>query len=315
MQIIRHAAALPTELSGGVIAIGNFDGVHRGHQAVIGQAGSIARDLGAPLIVLTFEPHPRSVFQPDAPAFRLTSLRAKARLLEQLGVDGLVVLRFDRALAGTPAEDFVSQILTRDLACRHVVVGEDFAFGRGRQGNVGMLKDMGPSGGFAVSPAVQERTGDGSVISSNTIREHLRGGRPDAAAALLGHPWEVDGRVIHGEARGHDLGFPTANVRMGSHLEPKPGVYAVRAGLEDSGGAVRWLDGAANFGTRPQFEGEDARLEVFLMDFSGDLYGHLLRVSFVAYLRPETAFQSLDALIEQMNQDVVDARACLAASC
>jgi riboflavin kinase/FMN adenylyltransferase len=312
MQIIRHAAALPEELKGGVVAIGNFDGVHRGHQAVIGQAGAIARDLGAPLIALTFEPHPRSVFQPDAPAFRLTSLRAKARLLESLGVDGLVVLRFDRALAGTPAEDFISQILVRDLACRHIVVGEDFAFGRGRQGNVGMLKERGPASGFEVSPAVQERAEDGSVISSNTIRELLRAGRPDAAAALLGHDWEVDGRVIHGEARGRELGFPTANVRMGSHLAPKPGVYAVRAGLEDGDGAVRWFDGAANFGTRPQFDGEDARLEVFLMDFAGDLYGRMLRVSFVAYLRPEAAFANLDALIEQMNQDVVDARACLA---
>jgi len=314
MQIIRHAAVLPPALSGGVVAIGNFDGVHRGHQAVIGQAGTIARNLGAPLIVLTFEPHPRSVFQPDAPAFRLTSLRAKARFLEALGVDGLVVLRFDRALAAMAAEDFVSRVLMRDLSCRHVVVGEDFAFGRGRLGNVGLLKEMGGSGGFAVSPAVQERAEDGAVISSNTIREHLRLGRPDAAAALLGRPWEVDGHVIHGEARGRDLGFPTANVRMGSHLAPQPGVYAVRAGLEESGGAVRWLDGAANFGTRPQFEGEDARLEVFLMDFSGDLYGQLLRVAFIAYLRPEAAFPSLDALIAQMNQDVEDARSRLAAA-
>lgn len=313
MRIIRHPQAVHPELKGGVIAIGNFDGVHLGHQAVIGQAREIAKDMGAPLMVLTFEPHPRSVFQPDRPAFRLTSLRAKAGLMERLGVDGMLVLRFDRALASMEAEDFISQILIDGLAARHVVVGEDFAFGRARKGNVAMLKEKGAEDGFGVSPAVQVRNGAGTVISSNTIRAHLAEGRPDAAARLLGRPWEVNGRVIRGDARGKELGFPTANVRMGRHLAPKPGVYAVRAGL-DEGGETRWLDGAANFGIRPQFEGDDARLEVFLMDFEGDIYGRLLRVAFIAYLRPEAAFPSLDALIEQMNRDVDDARARLAAA-
>jgi riboflavin kinase/FMN adenylyltransferase len=313
MRIIRHVQAVPGALRRGVIAIGNFDGVHRGHQAVIGQAAEIARGLDALLLVLTFEPHPRTLFQPDRPAFRLTSLRIKAGLMEGLGVDGMVVLRFDRALAAMEAEDFVARILIGGLAARHVVVGEDFCFGRARRGNVALLKEMGARDGFEVSPAVQVRGSDGAAISSNTIRVHLAGGRPDVAALLLGRPWEVDGRVIHGDARGKDLGFPTANVHMGGYLAPRPGVYAVRAGLR-AGRETRWFDGAANFGIRPQFEGGDQRLEVFLMDFDGDLYGEHLRVAFVSYLRPEAAFPTLDALIEQMNRDVADARARLAAA-
>jgi len=313
MRLIRHTESVPPELSGAVIAIGNFDGVHGGHQAVIGQAKEIAGGLGAQVVVLTFEPHPRSLFQPDGAPFRLTSLRAKARLMEALGVDGMVVLHFDRTFAAMEAEDFVAHILSRDLGARHVVVGEEFAFGRGRRGNVALLQDMAADCGFAVSPAVQVRDGDGAAISSNTIRGFLKDGKPDAAARLLGRPWEVDGRVVHGDARGAKLGFPTANVRMDGLLLPHPGIYAVRAGV-DVGTSTRWYDGAANFGTRPQFEGEDPRLEVFLMDFAGDLYGRTLRVAFVAYLRPEAAFDSVAALVEQMERDILDARARLRVS-
>ena len=313
MRLIRHTETVPPELSGGVIAIGNFDGVHRGHQAVINQAKGIARELKAPMVVLTFEPHPRSYFQPDGAPFRLTSLRSKAHLMETLGVDGLVVLHFNRALASTEAEDFVARILTRDLGAAHVVVGEDFAFGRGRKGDVALLKEMAGDYGFAVSPAVQVRDEDGAAISSNTIRAFLKDAKPEAAARLLGRPWEVDGRVVRGDGRGQELGFPTANVRMDGTLLPCPGVYAVRAGI-DAGRQTRWFDGAANFGVRPQFEGEDPRLEVFLMDFSGDLYGRTLRVSFVAYLRPEAAFHSVAALVQQMERDVTDARARLKAA-
>lgn len=310
MRIIRHTETVTPDLKGAVVAIGNFDGVHRGHQAVIGQAREIAAGLGAPVVVLTFEPHPRSLFQPDAPAFRLTSLRSKARLMDGLGVDGLMVLHFDRALAAMAAEDFVTRILIGDLGARHVVVGADFAFGRGRQGNVALLKEMGPAGGFAVTPAVQVCDEGGAVISSNTIRGFLKDGRPEEAARLLGRPWEVDGRVVHGDNRGQDLGFPTANVRMDDFLLPCPGIYAVRAAIEGEG-EPHWYDGAASFGTRPHFQGEEPRLEVFLIDYSGDLYGAILRVSFVAYLRPEAAFDSVDALVSQMEQDVIDARAQL----
>ncbi|MCZ6637245.1 MAG: bifunctional riboflavin kinase/FAD synthetase [Alphaproteobacteria bacterium] len=310
MRIIRHTETLPRELAGAVVAIGNFDGVHRGHQAVMGQARDIATGLGAPVVALTFEPHPRSLFQPDSEPFRLTTLRSKAHHLEELGIDGMVVLHFDQAFAAKSAEDFIAEILVKGLAARHIVVGEDFAFGRGRAGNVDLLKSMAAASGFDVTPAVQIRDEDGSTISSNTIRVFLRDGRPEAATRLLGRPWEVDGRVIHGDGRGVDLGFPTANVRMEGCLLPRPGVYAVRAGI-DAGVDTKWLDGAANFGVRPQFDGVETRLEVFLMDYSGDLYGRTLRVAFIAFLRPEAAFEDIDALISQMERDVAEARRLL----
>ena len=310
MRIIRHTETLPRELAGAVVAIGNFDGVHRGHQAVMVQAKDIAAGLGAPVVALTFEPHPRRLFQPDAEPFRLTTLRSKAHHMEELGIEGMVVLHFDRAMAAMAAEDFITEVLVDGLAARHIVVGEDFAFGRGRAGNVDLLKSMAGAGGFAITPAVQIRDEDGSIISSNTIRAFLKEGRPDAAARLLGRPWEVDGRVVHGDGRGKDLGFPTANVRMGDCLHPRPGVYAVRAGI-DAGADTEWLDGVVNFGVRPQFDGVDVRLEVFLMDFSGDLYRRTLRVAFIAFLRPEAAFEDVDALISQMELDVTEAREIL----
>ena len=312
MRIFRHPDPVPEDLRGGVAVIGNFDGVHLGHQAVIGGARDIAQAMGVPLVVLTFEPHPRSLFQPDSEPFRLTSLRSKAHLMEGLGVDGLIVQHFDKAFAETPAEDFVTKILMAGLGVRHVMVGADFAFGKGRKGNVALLEATASEGGYTVSPIPQVMTTNGAVISSNTIRGHITDGDPGAAANLLGRTWEVDGKVVHGDARGRDLGFPTANVRMEDYLRPKAGVYAVRAGI-DEGAETRWMDGAANFGTRPQFDGSDARLEVFLMDYSGDLYGKTLRVLFKAYLRAEKAFADVDALIVQMNKDVSDARAILGA--
>ena len=188
MRIIRHTETLPRELAGAVVAIGNFDGVHRGHQAVMGQARDIAAGLGAPVVALTFEPHPRSLFQPDCEPFRLTTLRSKAHHLEELGIDGMVVLHFDQAFAAMSAEDFIAEILVKGLAARHIVVGEDFAFGRGRAGNVDLLKAMAAASGFDVTPAVQIRDEDGSTISSNTIRAFLRDGRPEADAPGRARP-------------------------------------------------------------------------------------------------------------------------------
>lgn len=313
MRIIRHTERVPRALKGAVVAIGNFDGVHLGHQAVIGQAKGVAAGLGAPVVVLTFEPHPRSHFQPNAEPFRLTSFRSKAHHMEALGVDGLAVLHFDRRLATMAAEDFVAEVLVRGLGARHVVVGEDFAFGRGRKGDVALLQRMASGGGFEVTPAVQVRDADGTVVSSNTIRAYLRDGKPDRAARLLGRPWEVDGRVVRGDSRGRGLGFPTANVRFEDYLHPRPGVYAVRTGI-DAGAETHWLDGAANFGVRPHFGGTDPKLEVYLMDYSGDLYGANLRVAFIAFLRPEAAFDDIAALVGQMERDVAKARALLAAT-
>lgn len=314
MRLFRHTTATPDELRGGVVAIGNFDGVHRGHAAVIGTAVALARQQKVASSVLTFEPHPRSLFQPTTPPFRLASLRSKARQVEALGLDALFVPHFNREFAAIDARDFVSQILCGDLGVSHVVVGEDFVFGRGRRGNVDLLREMGRECNFDVTAVGQVRDRDGTVISSNTIRSLLAEGDPRRAARLLGRPWEVTGRVVHGDARGRELGFPTANVRMQAELlRPAAGVYAVKAGI-DEGADTLWLDGAANFGIRPQFDGTDARLEVYLLDFSGDLYGRNMRVAFIEFLRPEARFEGLDQLIEQMNRDVESARRILVAS-
>jgi riboflavin kinase/FMN adenylyltransferase len=313
MRIFRHTDGLPADARGAVLVIGNFDGVHLGHQAVIGHAREIAARLGAPVAVLTFEPHPRRVFQPDVAPFRLTSLRAKSRLLEAAGVDLLFVQHFDREFSQITADDFIANILVGGIGISHVVVGSDFAFGHKRGGNVAMLEREGATAGFGVTPAPVVESKDGAVISSNTIRKHLSDGEPEAAARLLGHRWEVDGRVAHGDARGRDLGFPTANLKLGEYLHPRPGVYAVRAGVDDGAG-TRWYAGAANFGTRPQFDGEGLLLEVHLLDFAGDLYGATLRVEFVSYLRAEERFADVDALVAQMERDCAQVRAVLEAS-
>lgn len=311
MQCFNLTDAIPDAARGAAVAIGNFDGLHCGHQAVIAETRALAEQLGAPSAVLTFEPHPRRLFQPDAPPFRLSSLESKTRILSELGVDLLYVAGFDRPFSQIPAEAFIDDILIGRLGVRHVVVGEDFAFGHKRAGNVALLRARGQAAGYGVTPAPQVRGDDGAVISSNTIRTALRAGDPVTAARLLGRAWEVEGEVVHGDARGRELGFPTANVDLGDHLQPATGIYAVRAGLEEEGG-TRWYDGAASYGLRPQFEGEDLRLEVYLLDFDGDLYGRRLRVRFHAFLRGEQKFTDVDALIAQIGRDVADTRAVLA---
>jgi riboflavin kinase/FMN adenylyltransferase len=308
MRLFRHHAPLPADATGAVLALGNFDGVHRGHQTVIAAAGAAAHALGAPHGVLTFEPHPRQVFRPDDAPFRLTPLRVKARELEALGADLLFSLHFDAEFAKRSAENFVSEILVAALAVRHVVVGYDFVFGRGRAGTVDFLREMGARHGFGldvISPVADSGT---EVISSTRIREHLVAGRPDDAARLLGRAWEIDGRVEHGDARGRTIGFPTANLMLGEYLRPAAGVYAVRIGLEQ-GHRTEWHDGVANIGTRPTVGGTDLRLEAHLFDFSGDLYGAHLRVALVEYLRPERKFASFDELKQQIAADAVAARA------
>ncbi|MGF1593130.1 MAG: bifunctional riboflavin kinase/FAD synthetase [Kiloniellaceae bacterium] len=306
MAIFRHTGDLPAAARGAVVVIGNFDGVHRGHQLLLADARRQADALAASLAVLTFEPHPRSVFQPDQPPFRLTSLRAKAHALQEAGVDNLFVLHFDRAFSLKSAEAFVQDILVGDLAARHVVVGWDFCFGHKRAGNVALLKSMGAQNGFGVTAVDPVMTGDGQVYSSSIIRNHLREGRPAKAAELLGRPWEIEGRVEHGDQRGRTIGFPTANLGLGDYLRPALGVYAVLAGRDpgvEHGGETRWLPGVANLGRRPTVAGEDLRLEVHLFDFAEDLYGETLRVRLVDYLRPEKKFDGLDALRAQIALD------------
>ncbi|MGF1630565.1 MAG: bifunctional riboflavin kinase/FAD synthetase [Kiloniellaceae bacterium] len=315
MAIFRHTGDLPAAARGAVVVIGNFDGVHRGHQLLLADARRQADLLSAHLAVLTFEPHPRSVFLPDQPPFRLTSLRAKAHALQEAGVDDLFVLHFDRSFSLKPAEAFVLEILVGDLAARHVVVGWDFCFGHKRAGNAALLKSMVAQHGFGVTAVDPVMTGEGEVYSSSIIRAQLRDGRPVKAAELLGRPWEIEGRVEHGDRRGHTIGFPTANLGLGDYLRPALGVYAVRAGRDpgvEHGGETHWLPGVANFGRRPTVAGDDLRLEVHLFDFDGDLYGETLRVRLIDFIRPEKKFDGLDALRAQIALDCGQSREVLA---
>ncbi len=315
MAIFRHTSDLPAAAKGAVVVIGNFDGVHRGHQLLLADARKLAADLKAPLAVLTFEPHPRSVFLPDQPPFRLTSLRSKAHALQEAGVDHLFVLHFDHAFSLQPAEAFVREFLVRDLAACHVLVGWDFCFGHKRAGNVALLKSMGATHGFGVTAVDPVMTGEGEVYSSSIIRDHLRHGRPAKATELLGRPWEIEGRVEPGDQRGRTIGFATANIHLGDYLCPALGVYAVQAGRDpgvEHGGETLWLTGVANLGQRPTVDGQDVRLEVHLFDFTGDLYGETLRVRLMDFIRPEKKFDGLDALKAQIALDCGRAREILA---
>lgn len=310
MTLYRDARSLPDAVRGGVVLLGNFDGVHRGHQAVIAAGRAVADRGGAPLGALTFEPHPRMLFVPDTAPFRLTALPAKVRLLQRHGCDFVVAQAFDRAFAGLEARAFVAEILVAGLGARHVVCGYDFTFGRQRHGHVDALADWGREFGFGVT-VVQPVTREGEIYSSTRIREALRGGHVAEAAALLGQDWEIEGEVLHGDKRGRLLGFPTANVDLGDHLVPRLGVYAVRV-AEAAAGEPAWRPGVANLGRRPTVDGEKLSFEVNLFDFSGDLYGRTLRVALAAFLRPEQKFAGLDALKAQISADAEAARAILA---
>jgi riboflavin kinase / FMN adenylyltransferase len=309
--IIRRPRTMPASAIGAVAAIGNFDGVHIGHRAVLAAARSAAAAQGAPFAVLTFEPHPRRFFAPEAPPFLLNSFRAKARLLKEAGVEVMFSLRFNRAFAGISAPDFVGDVLARQLKLGGVAVGADFAFGHKRGGDVALLRQLGAAHGLSVT--VIDPVPHGSqVASSSAARERLVAGDPRGAAAILGRWWEVEGRVRQGDRRGRQIGFPTANLVLGDLLVPRLGVYAVLLGVGAAGG-IRWRAGVANLGRRPTFGGEAVRLEAHLFDFEGDLYGRLVRVALVDFLRPEQKFAGIDALRTQIAQDSERARAALRA--
>jgi riboflavin kinase/FMN adenylyltransferase len=312
MRLFRHHTEVPVEARGAVVALGNFDGLHRGHQAVIAAAAGKARELGTTHAVLTFEPHPREFFRPEQPPFRLTPLRIKVRQLEAMGVDNLFVLHFDAELSRKSAEAFVVEVLSEGLGVAHVVVGYDFVFGQGRRGTAALLTDLGRLHGFGVTALPPVGGGEGDVFSSTRVREHLQGARPREAGALLGRPWEIEGRVEHGRALGRDLGFPTANLMLAEYLQPALGIYAVKAGI-DEGRGTAWHDGVASFGYRPTVGGGDLVFEVYLFDWSGDLYGRHLRVALIDYLRPEKKFDGLDALKAQIAADCGEAGRLLAA--
>ncbi len=292
---------------GASVAMGNFDGVHLGHQSVI----DLARQTDAPLGVVTFEPHPRQVFAPEAPPFRLMNAEARANRLARLGVAQLYELPFDAALAGLNPEGFARDVLADGLGVRHVVVGADFCFGKGRAGKAADLVALGQALGFAVTVAPLVKA-DGVEISSTAIRAALAEGRPRDAQAMLGHWHRIDGPVIHGEKRGRELGYPTANMSVsGLHL-PRLGVYAVKVDVL-TGPHRGSHHGAASLGVRPMFGENLPNLETYLFDFRGDLYGQHLSVGFVEFLRPELKFGGLPALIAQMEEDCARARAVLAA--
>jgi riboflavin kinase / FMN adenylyltransferase len=312
MRLFRDFHSLPAEARGAVVALGNFDGVHRGHQAVIGAARAIARADGVPLAVLTFEPHPRSLFNPEAPPFRLTPFRAKLRLLAALGVDLVLVMRFTRALSQLPAESFARDVLVDRLAARHIVVGYDYVFGHQRRGTPDLLGGVADSGGFAFT-CVEPVSGDGEpeVFSSTLVRNHLRAGAPDKAAAILGREWEIEGRVRTGRRLGHTIGVPTANIALDAYLRPAFGVYACHVAIDEGGPAV-WRKAVANIGNRPTVDGTSELLEVHVFDFAGDLYRRRLRVALSAFLRGEAKFDGLPALQAQIALDLDAARAVLA---
>jgi len=296
--------------------MGNFDGLHRGHAVLIGQVRDRARAEGRPVALLTFEPHPRSVFLPAAEPFRLTPFRAKEHELARLGVELLFVQHFDLGFAAKSAEDFVTEVIVGAIGAGHLVVGWDCTFGNRRRGTPDLLRAAGAQCGFGVTVLEPVRGADATVYSSTQIRELLKAGKPREAAALLGRFWEIDGRVAVGDRRGRTIGFPTANLGLDDYLHPAFGVYAVRVRGDgpDDPFAGRTIDGVANLGLRPTVGGLVPRLEAHLFDIDIDLYGRHLRVALVDFIRPERKFAGLDALKAQIAEDAAGARAILAAT-
>lgn len=306
MRYLRDTTYMDDADKGATAAIGNFDGVHLGHQAVLRIAAEAA---DAPLGVVTFEPHPREYFAPDAPPFRLMNATARAHRLETVGVERLYELRFNDRLANLTPEEFCADILAGELGLKHVTVGADFCFGKDRAGNAEFLRRFGQEFGFGVTIADLIET-KGIAVSSTKIREALADGRPEDAAAMLGHLHRIDGPVIRGDQRGRELGYPTANMSIDGLFPPKFGVYAVKVDVLTGQHSGQYT-GVASAGVRPMFGVNHPNIETYLFDFAGDLYGADLSVALVAYLRPEEKFDSLDALITQMDADSAQARAIL----
>lgn len=307
MERLDGGSAVPQALRGGIVALGNFDGFHKGHQAVVGRAVERGRAEGRPVLVATFDPHPVRYFRPGTPPFRLTSLDQRQCLFAAAGADAMIVFRFGAELAATPADRFISGNLLDLIGAAGVVTGEDFTFGQGRGGNIDVLAEAGSRLGFSVDSVGPVADGQGP-ISSSRIRDALQAGDCRAAARLLTRPFAIEGVVEHGDKRGREIGYPTANIALGPYLRPRFGIYAVRGRL--AGG--KRLDGAANLGIRPTFEPPKELLEPYFFHFEGDLYGQMLEVELIDFLRPEAKFDSLDALKAQMAMDCDEARRRLA---
>lgn len=309
--IVRVPTPMPQSLAGAVVAIGNFDGVHRGHAALIERVKELGRELGRPTALVTFEPHPADVFAGRSVVFRLTPEAVKGRAVARLGLNGMIVLNFDAALAALSAEEFVETVLVSQLGISAIVVGYDFQFGKGRTGNALRLRALAANAGVRVE--IIERVefddkGTLEAVHSRRIREALSSGDVSRAADLLGYPWFVMGEVVHGKKLGRTLGFPTANISLDPSCDLRLGIYAVRTRVD---GQI--YDGVASFGRRPTFDNGAVLLEVFLFDFAGDLYGKVVEVAFYGYIRGEAKFDGIEALVERMAIDVEEAKSVLAA--
>ena len=308
MRWLDHRQPLPEPLRGAVIALGNFDGFHMGHQAVAREAIEWARAEGRPSIIATFDPHPVRLFKPDVPPFRLTTLEQRQELYLAAGATAMLVFHFDAELAGTSAEDFVRVLLGERLGAAGVVTGEDFTFGKGRAGDRALLETLGREAGIAARAVAPVMDG-GAPVSSSRVRDALRAGDQQEAARLLTRPFAIRGVVEHGDKRGREIGYPTANLAIEQYLRPKFGIYAVTGRVLATG---QELKGAANIGVRPQFEPPKELLEPHFFDFAGDLYGQEIEVAFHHFLRSEGKFDTLDALVAQMDADCRQARELLA---
>jgi riboflavin kinase/FMN adenylyltransferase len=315
MERLDGSSAVPERLRGSIVALGNFDGFHKGHQAVVGRAVSRARAEGRPALVATFDPHPVRHFKPDLPPFRLTTLDQRERLFGEAGADAMLVFHFGDELAQVTAPDFVTDYLVSRVGAAGVVTGEDFTFGKGRGGDVEVLKMLGQANRISVDAVAPVGDGD-EPVSSSRIRDALEAGDCAAAARLLTRAFAIEGVVEHGDKRGRAIGWPTANIPLGPYLRPRFGVYAVRGRLADpgsrSGAGGRVLDGVANLGTRPMFDPPKLLLEPYFFDFDGDLYGQSVEVELLSFIRDEANFDSLDALKAQIAADADEARLRLA---
>ena len=310
--MIRDTTPTTAIPRGAVVAMGNFDGVHLGHRAVIEAALQMAGAHGRPALAVTFEPHPRRYFSPNTPQFRLTDEAAKLRLLAGTGLSGAVVMTFDKGRAGTTAQDFIHHDLIERLGISGIAVGYDFHFGKGRAGSPSLLASEAPRLGIEVDVQAHVDVAE-RPVSSSAIRMALAEGQIGDATTMLGGPWFITGEVIHGEKRGRDLGYPTANIRLDKNCGLKHGIYAVRVGRGQGKDQAR-INGVASFGRRPTFDNGAPLLEVFLFDFKGDLYGETLDVAFIAFIREELKFDSVEALVTRMDDDSAIARAALAAA-
>ena len=310
MKVIRQFTGLSPIERGAVVALGNFDGVHKGHQTVIRAAAREANAMGAPLGVVVFEPHPQEFFKPEGEAFRLTPLPSKARILSDLGVDFIYALPFDTDLASKLAQEFVMDVLVDGMGIVHAVAGYDFHFGRSRAGNPAVLGYMGEMEGFGTT-IVPAEMGNDEVHSSTRVRELLKHGKPREAAAILGRPWAVVGRVREGDKRGRTIGFPTANLSLDGYLKPAFGVYAAKVEITQGPEKGRRFDAVCNVGTRPTFDKDEALLEAHIFGFDGDLYTSDLAVHLIEFLRYERKFSGLDELKAQIQSDSDQARKLL----